>query len=73
MRWHDKPLKPCHKCRAVNLARVRGGFLWWPVKLKGETRWLERATWLEVCTTRSKFWSLRECRRYVKQEWYGEE
>lgn len=30
--------------------RNRTGFLWLPKKLGNEWRWLERATWLQVCT-----------------------
>lgn len=29
--------------------RTRTGFLWLPKKLSGEWRWLERATWKQVC------------------------
>jgi len=32
--------------------RVVTRFLWWPVRIGGETRWLEWASWLEeVCIT----------------------
>jgi hypothetical protein len=29
--------------------RVRSGFLWFPKEIEMETRWLERATWVEEC------------------------
>jgi hypothetical protein len=41
MRWSD-PKTP--KLRDF---RERTGFLWWPKRINGETRWLERAQWTQ--------------------------
>lgn len=30
-------------------ARTKTGFLWLPKKINEEWRWLERATWIQVC------------------------
>jgi hypothetical protein len=38
MRWEDDPLK-----KFVGKRRVLFKFIWWPKKLKGEWRWLEKA------------------------------
>lgn len=32
------------KCYLNNTKKTETKFLWWPVKIDGETRWLERAT-----------------------------
>lgn len=39
MRWIET--LPC-------TTRTRSGFLWFPKKVNGETRWLEKANWIEV-------------------------
>lgn len=42
MRWAKKPPpRPGHR-EAVTR------FLWFPLTIQGETRWLERATWVRV-------------------------
>jgi len=34
--------------------KITTKFLWWPKTIQGETRWLERATWIgRVCTLES--------------------
>lgn len=41
MRWtHEPPPKKGD-------IRTRSGFLWWPKTIAGQTRWLERATWMQ--------------------------
>ena len=32
------------KCHRHGIKKTKTKFLWWPVKIDGETRWLERAT-----------------------------
>lgn len=39
MRWRE---------RATGVTRHRARWLWWPLRIGGEWRWLERATWVEV-------------------------
>lgn len=39
MRWPNPKLGDCREVR---------GFLWLPMTLNGETRWLETASWREV-------------------------
>ena len=41
MRWNEKE-QPNH-----GDTRIVEGFLWFPEKLNGETRWLEKAKWEE--------------------------
>jgi hypothetical protein len=43
MRWPEK--EPLYAGKARN----RKGFLFFPKKLMGETRWLEWAHWIDVC------------------------
>jgi hypothetical protein len=40
MRWKEKPL--------VQMSRTRRRFLFLPLKIGDETRWLELAEWLEI-------------------------
>lgn len=42
MKWKTKTLPP------AGATRVRRAFLWLPFSLQGQTRWLERATWIET-------------------------
>lgn len=49
MRWEKKIFVPL---------RIRSGFLFKPREIKGENRWLERATWLEefICWRSGASW-----------------
>lgn len=48
--------------------RERSGFLWWPVTIDGETRWLERAVWREVREARNDVHG-GEFRMWSRAEW----
>ena len=43
MRWTLEPI------RRIGDERTITRFLWLPLELNREVRWLERATWAEVC------------------------
>ena len=49
MRWHNPP-KPVH---IIGATKIIPKFLWLPMTLDGETRWLERADviyrYVEIC------------------------
>ena len=53
MRWSDPK---------TGTMRERSGFLWLPIQIGGEARWLERATWVEEWMGPG-FWWVR--RRWV--------
>lgn len=47
MRWTGSLLEHLFRKPALNETRIRSGFLFLPMTIGGETRWLERASWVE--------------------------
>lgn len=65
MRWH-KPKLP--RDAEVGETRNVTKFLWWPMAIGAETRWLELATWVEKVVEYELFYGLRQWR---KVEWWS--
>lgn len=57
MRWYEPP-KPSHK-----ESRTITKFLFFPMTIGSETRWLETATWFEV------YWKNVGCGEWVHGGW----
>lgn len=66
MRWRIPTLPlPCNECSFLQQARFTTRFLWWPKQLGRQWRWLEKATWLQVCRAKAYGGMFRDEKNYL--------
>ncbi len=70
MRW----FKGSAENTAAETTRIVEKFLWWPLSIGGEVRWLEKAKWWEECEQYIYTYTGRESsRKWEKVEWVDKE